>query len=255
MRIVTVTNQKGGVSKTTTAFSLGVGLQKRGYKVLFVDLDAQSNLSFTAQVDLLNIPTNLYEVFKGKATAKDAIINIDKNLDILVGSIDLASADREFLQLGREKMLAKALKPLSASYDYCIIDTPPTLGVMNENALTASDNVIIPMQVEVYALQGTNQLYGFISSIMENSNPALKISGILLTRVDERTNLYKAMKPQFDNVAQMMHTKVFKSFIRETVAVKEVAIQRGNLFDETPNATATKDYIAFIDEFLNDITI
>lgn len=251
MQVVTITNQKGGTAKTTTAWSLGVGLNKRGYRVLFVDLDAQTNLSFTANVDLLNLDTTLYDVFKGTAKVKDALIDLSDSMSILVGGIDLASADREFTQLGREKMLSKALNTLKGDYDYCIVDTAPTLGVMNENALTASDTVIIPMQAEMYALQGVNQLFGFIDDIRENANPDLKIDGILVTRVDERTNLYKEMRKQFEHIAERMNTKVFETPIRNTVAVGEVATVRGgNIFDEIPNASVTKDYTAFIDEFL-----
>lgn len=168
----------------------------------------------------------------------------------MVGGIDLASADREFTQLGREKMLQKALKSISKNYDYCVIDTPPTLGVMNENSLTVADSVIIPMQAEVYALQGINQLCGFIEDIKENSNPGLKVEGILITRVDDRTNIYKELRPHIENVAKRMDTKVFNTYIRSTVAVNDVALQRGNLFDEMPNATATKDYKALIEEIL-----
>lgn len=250
MKTIAITNQKGGVAKTTTSWSLGVGLHKKGFKVLLVDLDAQTNLSFTARVDLLNLEHTLYECFKNKAEVTDTLIEIDNGLDILVGGIDLASADREFTQLDRKRMLQKVLKPISANYDYCIIDTPPTLGVMNENSLTVADSIIIPMQAEIYALQGINQLQGFIEDIKENSNPGLKVEGILITRVDERTNLYKDMRTQFEQVAVAMNTKVFDSFIHSTVAVGEVALQRSNLFDEVPNATATKDYQAFIDELI-----
>lgn len=250
MEIVTVTNQKGGCGKTTTVWSLGVGLNKRGYRVLLVDLDAQSNLSFTANVDLLNLKTSLYDVFKGNASVNDALIQLNEGLYILVGSIDLASADREFTQLGRERMLKKALSQLETEFDYVLVDTPPTLGVMNENALTVCNKVIIPVQPEVYALQGTTQLCGFIDDIREDINPDLKIFGILITVADERTNTYKEMRKQFENVADMLGTKVFNTYIRRAVSVREVALQRSNIFDETPNATATIDYNHFIDEFL-----
>ena len=250
MKTYVVTNQKGGVAKTTTAWCLGVGLHKQGYKVLLVDLDAQTNLTFNARVNLLNIEHTLYECFKNKASVHDCIINLDKHLDILVGGIDLASADREFTQLGREKMLQKALKPISADYDYCVIDTPPTLGVLNENSLTCADEIIIPMRTEIYALQGINQLYGFIEDIRENSNPHLHIGGILLTMVKENTNLYKDMRVQIEKVAERIGTKVYSAVIHNTTAVGEVAIQRGNLYDMSPRATATKDYIAFVKEII-----
>ena len=250
MKVITIINSKGGCAKTTSVWHLGVGLQKRGLRVLLVDLDAQCNLSFTAGVDLLNTTTTIYEVFTGEAKTEDALTSIDTNLDILVGSIDLVSADRTFTQLGRERMLKKALTPLEDRYDYAIVDVPPVLGVMCENALTASNEVIIPMTPEIYGLQGINQLHGLIEDIRDNTNPHLVVKGILITRVSERTNLYKEMRKQFEAVAERMNTKVFDTVIRDTVAVREVALQRSNLFDEVPNATATKDYQAFIDEFI-----
>lgn len=250
MKTITIANQKGGVAKTTTAWHLGVGLSKKGYKVLLVDIDPQTNLGFTANVDLLNIKTSLYDVFSSQKDVKSALITLNDHIDILIGGIDLAAADRTFTQLGREKMLSKALKPLEADYDYCIIDTPPTLGVMNENALTCSDMVIIPMQAEVYALQGVNQLYGFIEDIRENTNPDLKVEGILITRVYDRTNLHEVLYPQFKKVANKMQTKIYDTVIRSTVAVGEAALERTNLFDDKPRATATEDYKAFVDEFL-----
>lgn len=252
MKTVTIANQKGGVAKTTTAWHLGVGLARKGYKILLVDIDPQTNLSFTANVDLLNIEHTLFDVFSGTAEAKSARIHLQDNIDILVGGIDLAAADRTFTQLGREKMLQKALKTIQKDYDYCIIDTPPTLGVMNENALTCSDSVVIPMQAEVYALQGVNQLYGFIEDIRENTNPNLEISGILITRVNDRTNLYEVLYSQFEKIAAKMQTKIYKTVIRSTIAVGEAALERSNLYDDKPNATATKDYENFVTEFIGD---
>lgn len=252
MKTITVTNQKGGVAKTTTVWHLGTGLAKRGYRVLLVDLDPQTNLSFTANVDLLNIEHTLFDVFSGTTDSKTARIHLSDNLDILVGGLDLTAADRTFTQLGREKMLKKALKPLQGEYDYCIIDTPPFLGVMNENALTCSDSVIIPMQADVYTLQGVNQLYGFIEDIRENANSHLEVAGILITRVFSRTNLFEVLYPQFEKAAKKMNTRIYDTIIRNTVAIGEAALERGNLYDNKPSATATEDYNAFVSEFLGE---
>ena len=252
MQIVTVCNQKGGVSKTTTVWALSAGLHKRGYNVLMIDLDAQSNLSFAAGVDLLGVETSLYDVFKGKADINTAVIPLEFGLDILVGSIDLASADREFTGAKSFYMLRDALKMLQKEYDFIVIDTPPTLGVMTENALTASDKLIIPMKTEIYALQGIGQLENFIAEQREYTNPKLAIDGILITCVDERTNLAKTMLNQFEDVAESLGTKVYKSRIRNAVVVGECAVRQTSLFDEAPNATATKDYNQFIDEFLQE---
>ena len=253
MKIIAITNRKGGVAKTTTTYALGTGLERKGYRVLLVDMDPQSNLSFTANVDLLNVKESLFEVFKGEIAATKALIKLSDNMDILVGGITLAEADRTFTQLGREKMLLKALRPLDNDYDFCIIDTPPSLGVMNENALTCADNVIVPIQAEAYALQGSSQLKGFIDDIKENSNPELKISGILITRVNPNTNLHKVLYPQFEKIAAMMGTTIYKTAIRSTVTVGEAALERTNIYDHAPDATATEDYEAFVDEFLDTL--
>ena len=145
MEIVTLTNQKGGVAKTTTSYALGVGLYNAGKRVLLVDMDAQSNLSFTAGVDLNNLQTSLYDVFKGKADIKAAIQPLKVNgLDIVTSGIEMAGADMEFIGIGRENIISEQLEKVEDNYDYCIIDTPPTLGVLTMNALTASDKAIIP---------------------------------------------------------------------------------------------------------------
>lgn len=253
MKKVAITNHKGGVAKTTTTYALGAGLERKGYKVLLVDMDPQSNLSFSANVDLLGMEHTLYDVFKGEATPSQALIKISDNMDILVGGIVLAEADRTFTQLGREKMLSKALKGLDKKYDFCIIDTPPSLGVMNENALTCADIIIVPIQAEAYALQGSSQLKGFIDDIKENANPGLKIGGILITRVNPNTNLHKVLYPQFEKIAAMMGTTIYKTAIRSTVTVGEAALERVNIYEHDPGATATQDYEAFVNEFLDTL--
>lgn len=253
MKTITITNQKGGVAKTTTAWHLGVGLNKKGYKVLLIDMDPQSNLSFTANVDLLNMEHTLFDVFKGEATAKEALIHLSEGLDILVGGLDLSAADRTFTQLAREKMLAKALKKIEADYDYCVIDTPPSLSVMNENALTYTDYVIIPIQADIYALQGINQLKGFIEDIKENTNPKLDVVGILITRVASQTNLHNVLYPEFEKAAAKLNTSIFDNYIRSTVTVGEAALERTNLFDYQAAATATQDYSNFVDELIEKL--
>ena len=250
MKTITLSNQKGGVAKTSTCWAIACGLHKKGYRVLLVDLDPQTNLSFTAGVNLLEIETTLYDVFRNKKNVEDAIINLKPGMDILTGGISLASADRDFTQLGREKMLKKALSKVEKNYDFAIIDTAPSLGVMNENSMTASDYIIIPIQADIFGLQGIYQLYGFIEDIKENSNPELNVLGILITRVTERTSIYKDMREQFENVSEKMGTKLFDNVIHNSVVMSEVALSRGNLFDDYQGKKVTDDYNAFIEEML-----
>lgn len=255
MVTVAFSNQKGGCAKTTSVWALGTGLHRKGYKVLLVDLDAQSNLSFTASVDLLNLNTSLYDVFKGNASIEDAIQEVKPGLDIVTGGLKLTSADMDFNHQGREYMLAESLEQVASNYDYCIIDTEPHLGVLTTNALVSADKVIIPLQADIYGLQGMEQLKGFINRIRTGyrpPNPNLIIGGLLVTRVDERTNLTKALMEQIYNTATDMQTKVYGAKIHATVSIGETALLQDDIYTIAPNSTATKDYMAFVDEFLNE---
>ena len=251
MQIVTLSNQKGGVAKTTTSYALAAGLHMKGYTVLMIDLDAQSNLSFTAGLNLLDLPgKTLYDVFKGQGETQEAIYPVQTGLDIAVGGLSLSAADMEFTNIGREYLLRKALEPIREKYDFCIIDTSPVLGVLAMNALSASDKVIIPMFADAYSLQGISQLNGFIRNVQEYTNPRLKVDGLLLTRYAERAVLSKALEDGIHQAAEQMETKVYKTRIRNAAAVGVSQLIRSDLFTDAPRATATEDYKAFVDEFL-----
>ena len=251
MKTIVLTNQKGGVAKTTTAYALATGLHNKGFSVLIVDADPQSNLSFTAGVDESQGNT-LYNVLRDGIAAKDVLQTVKVNLDILTVGLAGTLADLELAsRMNREKILTKALKEVAENYDFCVIDTAPTLGLLTLNALTAADYAIIPMNLEVYSLQGMEQLAGFIQNIHENTNSKLKISGLLLTRYNERLNLTQALKGNVEKAAEVMDTVVFDTKIRESVAVRETQLLRGDIYTEAPKATATLDYMAFVDEFLS----
>lgn len=251
MKTIVLTNQKGGVAKTTTAYALATGLHNKGFSVLIVDADPQSNLSFTAGVDESQGNT-LYNVLRDGIAVKDVLQTVKVNLDILTVGLAGTLADLELAsRMNREKILTKALKEISDNYDFCVIDTAPTLGLLTLNALTAADFAIIPMNLEVYSLQGMEQLAGFIQNIHENTNSKLKISGLLLTRYNERLNLTQALKGNVEKAAEVMDTVVYDTKIRESVAVRETQLLRGDIYTEAPKATATLDYMAFVDEFLS----
>lgn len=253
VKIVTIASQKGGVSKTTTAYSLGTGLHSRGYKVLFVDLDAQSNLSYTAQVDLLSDEFTLYDVFKGTCDVRQALHEIKDGMSILTGGINLVSADMEFSTVtGREFMLREILHVLDNEYDYCIIDTPPTLGIMTTNALVTSHELIVPIKADIYALQGIGLLQGAINNVRSKSflNPNLMIKGFLITCIG-KNSLTRAMVQAFENTAADFGTKLFDTKIRQTVSVGESAVAQQSIFEYAPKCTASIDYNAFVDEYLN----
>ena len=252
MKTITLSNQKGGVAKTTTTEALASGLSLRGYKVIAVDTDPQCNLSLSSGVDILNMDLTLCDVFKGSAELSDLIQKTDLGYDLITGGLALAGADMDFTQTGREFMLREALDTVRADYDFCIIDTPPTLGILTVNALTASDSVVIPLTADLYSIQGLSQLNLLIQRVRKYSNKDLEIAGLLITKHDERTNVSKALMDQITQTAEKLGTKVFSQPIRNSVAIRESQLMRGDLFTEAPKANATKDYTAFIDEILKE---
>lgn len=254
MKTIVLTNQKGGVAKTTTAYALAAGLRNKGYSVLIVDADPQSNLTYTAGREE-NKENTLYEALKGNCTVFEAMRNtnpIETAMSILSVGLAGTAADMELAsRTAREYMLKEALEKVAGDYDFCVIDTAPTLGLLTLNALTAADRVIIPMNLEVYSLQGMEQLSGFIDNVRKYTNKDLRISGLLITKYNERQNISKALKENVEKAAKVMDTRVFNAKIRESVAVKEAQLLRSDLYTEAPKATATLDYMAFVDEFLS----
>lgn len=250
MKTITLANQKGGVAKTTTSAALASGLGQRGYKVIAIDLDPQSNLSLASGADVLSNDTTLYDAFKGTASVSDLIVKTDLGYDLITGGLTLAGADMDFTQTGREYMLREALDDIREDYDFCIIDTPPTLGILTVNALTASDSVVIPLTADLFSLQGLSQLNLLMDRVKKYSNRDLKISGLLITRHDDRTNISKALRDQIQMTADKLGTKVFRTPIRNSVAVRESQVMQSDLFTEAPKANATQDYTAFINELL-----
>lgn len=249
MKTIAFSNQKGGVGKTTSAAALAAGLANRGYKVVAVDLDPQCNFCLSSGVDMLTVDRTLYDVFKGDAQVDDVIVP-GLGYSIIPGGLALAAADMEFTQTGREYMLSEALEAVSKRFDFAVIDTPPTLGILTINALTAADGVIIPLTADVYALQGLNQLNGLIHSVKKYSNKGLQICGLLLTKYNERQNVTKALRDQVEAAAGQLGTKLFKTAIRESVAVREAQLLHSDFLKEAPNANAAIDYEAFITEFI-----
>ena len=251
--VITLANQKGGVSKTTTSSALASGLTNRGYKVLAIDLDPQSNFTLSCGLDVLSFEETIYNVFKGETTIDKVIVKTPLGYDLIPGGLSLAGADMEFTQLGREKMLTKSLSKIKDDYDYIICDNSPSLGIITANSLIASDYLIVPMAADIYSLQGLSQLSGFIQNVYENGNPDLKIAGLLITKFNGRQNLSKAIMAQIESAAEQLGTKVFETHIRESVAIREVALLHGDIFKEAPKANATVDYNNFIDEFLGGL--
>ncbi len=251
MRTIVLANNKGGVGKTTTSLCLAAGLREKKKKVLLIDLDAQENLAFTCGVDNEDLEGySLYDVFHGKANVNDCVFQIYKdidNFDILVGGIELRNADKD--KKIDANSIKKALLGLNDSYDFIVIDTPPSLNVLTESAIKAADDLIIPIQPSAYSLQGVGGLNGFIKSV----NPNINIVGLLLTGVNERTNLSKEFIEIYKTAAKNIGTKLFKNMIRNSVVIPESQVNRTTIYKHAPNSTVAKDYMDFVNEYLKGV--
>jgi len=238
-------NRKGGASKTTTVQALGQGLELKGFKVLYVDLDSQCNLSYVLNQSIKS-DKNIYEVLINGEDINNHIIN-----NVLCGSNLLSTADLNINGNGKEYRLKNALELLRANYDYILIDTPPALNILTVNAIAASNTVIIATNADILAIQGILQLKDTISLIKERCNNGLTINGILLTKFNLRTVLTRDLLKAFDNIAKQLNTKIYKSKIRESVAIREAQIKKMNLYEYAPKNLAIYDYSEFVEEFLN----
>lgn len=247
MEVITIALQKGGTAKTTTAQTLGVGLHKMGYKVLFIDLDSQGSLSYSLNATTQN--KGIYGALKGIVDVKETIVHTERG-DVIPGTDDLAGIDGELTATGKEYKLKELLEPIKKEYDFIIIDTPPALGILSVNALTASDSVIIPVQADIFSLQGVGQLYDTIQAVQRYTNPDLKVKGLLLCRYNARSVLTRDLTALIENTAQELGTKVFETKIRECIALKEAQAMQTNIFDYAPNSNAAKDYKNFMKEVI-----
>ncbi len=249
MKVIAVINQKGGVSKTTTALALFAILNKRGRKTLVVDLDAQANLSFAAGADTGGLTS--YSMLMGECTARDAVQHLEQG-DIIPAGNALSAADTLMTRTGKEYRLREALEALAGEYEYIILDTPPSLGILLVNALTAADEAIVPAQADVFSIQGIDQLADTVSAVKKYCNPGLKLGGILITRYNGRAILSRDMASMMEQMAEKLGTRLFKSRIREAVAVREAQAQQKSLIAYGPKSKPAADYQSFADELLEE---
>lgn len=244
-RVCIITNNKGGVGKSTTADALADGLVIRGYKTLLIDLDPQGSLSTGADPSK---PT-AYEVMTKQTAIMDAIQKREDRADILPASKSLSRLNAELVDTGKEYRLREVLSPSLPHYDYIIVDTPPALGVLTINALTASHFLIIPAQADIFSLQGIGQLMESVDAIRAYTNPNIELMGLLLTRHNARSVLTRDMSEIAEQTADKIGTFLYKTVIREAVAVKEAQASRQSIYSYAPKSNPALDYMDFVTEF------
>lgn len=252
MKVITVINQKGGVGKSTTALALGHGLMNKKERVLFIDLDAQGNISYT-----LGGRTDGYNSLGILQRPETALNEIQETPlgDIIPSTPALTGADSILTAVGKEYKLKEAIEYIAQSnkYSYIVIDTPPALSILTINALTASDYAIVPAQADIYSLQGISQLHNTIEVVKKYTNPRLEVLGVVLTRYNARSTLTRELTELLESTAEQLQTKLFKTRIRENIAVKEAQATKSNLFEYAPKSNASIDYQALLEEILTEI--
>ena len=242
VKIIAITNQKGGVGKTTTSVNLSAALAYLGKKVLLIDIDPQANATQGIGINRSQLELTVYDAIMENAPIEDIVLHSQvENLDVIPANIDLAGVEIELSQVksGREQRLKKALASVKNHYEYILIDCPPALGLLNTNALTAADSVLIPVQCEYYALEGLTQLLNTILLTQSVFNEKLTIEGVLLTMLDLRTNLGVEVSQE---VRKYFKEKVYDTYIPRNVRLSEAPSEGLNIFDYDNHSEGAKAY-------------
>ena len=249
---IAITNQKGGVGKTTTAINLADALKHIGYRVLLIDLDPQSNSTSTYQA-VVEGENTIYDLMSQACDTKSAIQHTEMG-DIIAGDTLLTELESKLItKIGGYNVLKKALRDVEDDYDYIIMDTPPNLGVFMLNALTAANGCIVPIKAEVYAVDGLNLIIKTVNDVIENTNPELNFYGVMLTAYDVRNGQDKAIWEQLPLVGEQSGFRVFKTPIRICQDVKKAQSKRTSLFEISPACSGSVDYAHFVKELLEVI--
>jgi chromosome partitioning protein len=247
-KVIAFANQKGGVAKTTTTLNLAAAFAEEGHRVLCIDMDPQGNLTMSQGIDPDGLEKSMYDVLVHDLSIREVIRK--REIDIACASIDLAGAEIAMsTKIGRERSLDKALRPVYEDYDFICIDTPPSLGLLTINALTAADKVIVPVQCEYLSMRGLIQLQNTLSMIRENLNPDVDIAGILPTMVDSRTiHAKEAIQILEENFGD----RVFGARIRKTIRFAEAPVKGMSVLKYDPSGSAADAYRQLAKEVLSN---
>jgi len=243
-RIITISNHKGGVGKTTSAINIGAGLNKMGKKVLLVDADPQANL--TQSLGIEEPETSIYGALKGDYPLDP--MEILPGLDLVGSTLDLSGAEVELsTEKSREYILKEILKPLESEYDFIFIDSPPSLGLLTINALTASKEIFIPLQAEYLALRGLTKLQEVVERISDRLNPDLSIGAVFITQYDSRTVLHRDVR---DSIKNHFGDKLLSTPIRRNISLAEAPTKGVDIFRYAPTSSGAEDYLSLSREIL-----
>jgi chromosome partitioning protein len=246
--VIAFANQKGGVAKTTTTLNLAVAFAEAGHRVLAIDMDPQGNLTMSQGIDPDSVEKSMYDVLVNDESIREVIRK--REVDVACASIDLAGAEIAMsTKIGRERSLEKALRPVLEDYDFVCIDTPPSLGLLTINALTAADKVIVPVQCEYLSMRGLVQLQNTLSMIRQELNPDVEIEGILPTLVDSRT---VHAKEAIEILEENFGDRVFATRIKKTIRFAEAPVKGTSVLKYDPDGVAAKAYRELAKEVLGN---
>jgi chromosome partitioning protein len=243
-KVLSISNHKGGVGKTTSAINIGAGLNKLGKKVLLIDLDPQANLS--QSLGLTNQDKTIYGALKGEYKLEPVVVL--KGLDVIPSTLDLSGAEIELSsEPGREYILKELIDGIRNDYDYIIIDSPPSLGLLTINSFTAADEILIPLQAQFLAMQGLAKLVEVVEKIKSRLNKKLKMGGVFITQYDGRKVLNRDV---VETINAHFKSEVFKTKIRDNIALAEAPAQGVDIFRYNAKSNGAEDYMDLAQEII-----